>query len=269
MWMKSVTEGMRSLIYFVGHCEDLAAIAPDKAEESKHYGMVDLLIPLCKAWCSDVGFRVTEMAVQIHGGYGYCREYPIEQFLRDAKITSIYEGTNGIQALDLVGRKLLLNQGALFRSFVEQTEAASARFRENPRLQKIVDLFGEARSKLIETTVYFAKKGMSGEVTIPVLYATPYLELFGDVAVGYMLLWQAEIADKKLQEIYEKAGADKTEEQNEILKTNKEAAFYRGKIASAEFFSNFVLTLSTGKARAIMNGDLSVMEIPNGCLIRT
>lgn len=269
MWMKSVTEGMRSLIYFVGHCEDLAAIAPDAADESKHHGMVDLLIPLCKAWCSDVGFRVTEMAVQIHGGYGYCREYPIEQFLRDVKITSIYEGTNGIQALDLVGRKLSLNQGALFRAFVEQTAAASARFRKNSRLQKVVDLFDEARSGLIETTVYFAKKGMSGEVTIPVLYATPYLELFGDVAVGYMLLWQAEIADLRLQEIYEKTGSDTTEKKNEILNTDKEAAFYRGKIASAEFFSNFVLSLSTGKARAIMNGDLSVMEIPKECIVRS
>jgi alkylation response protein AidB-like acyl-CoA dehydrogenase len=269
MWMKSVTEGMRSLIYFVGHYEDLSTITSDKGEASKYQGMVDLLIPVCKAWCSDTSFRVTEMAVQIHGGYGYCREYPVEQFLRDVKITSIYEGTNGIQALDLVGRKLSLNQGAVFRTFMAQTASASARIQKNPRLLTVAKLFDEARSQLMETTVYFARKGMSGEVAIPVLYATPYLELFGDVAVGYMLLWQGEIADLKLQEIFEKAGANTAESKNKILTTDKDAAFYRGKIASAEFFSNFVLSLSTGKARAIMNGDLSIMEIPDDCFLRS
>ena len=132
MWMKSVTEGMRSLIYFVGHCEDLATIAPDKAEASKHHGMVDLLIPVCKAWCSDIGFRVTEMAVQIHGGYGYCREYPIEQFLRDVKITSIYEGTNGIQALDLVGRKLFLKSRGLIQVFCGTNRGGVGKIPEEP-----------------------------------------------------------------------------------------------------------------------------------------
>ncbi|MGC8605279.1 MAG: acyl-CoA dehydrogenase, partial [Desulfomonilaceae bacterium] len=265
MWMKSATEGMRSLIYFVGYSEDLANTASDKAEATKHQGMVDLLIPVCKAWCSDISFRVTEMAVQIHGGYGYCREYPVEQFLRDAKITSIYEGTNGIQALDLVGRKLSLKQGALFRSFMEQTEADLARFRKNPRLEKSSTIFDEARSKLLETTLHFARKGMSGEVAIPVLYATPYLELFGDVAVGYMLMWQAEIADHKLQEIFQKANANTTESQLDILKQNQDAAFYRGKVAAADFFSNFTMSLASGKARAIINGDLSLLEIPNYC----
>ncbi len=269
MWMKSVTEGMRSLIYFVGYSEDMAITASDKSAASKHQGMVDLLIPVCKAWSSDMSFRVAEMAVQIHGGYGYCREYPVEQFLRDSKITSIYEGTNGIQALDLVFRKLSLNQGALFRAFMEQTGSASARFRMNSRLLKIVDLFDEARSQLMETTLYFAKKALSGEITTPVLYATPYLELFGDVAVGYMLLWQAEIADRRLEAIYEKAAAKTPEDKSQILNTDKDAVFYRGKIAAAEFFSNFTLSLSSGKARAIMNGDLSVMEIPDQCFFRS
>ncbi|MBI5252328.1 MAG: acyl-CoA dehydrogenase [Desulfomonile tiedjei] len=269
MWMKSVTEGMRSLLYFVANCEDMANVAKDDNEVSKYKGLIDLLIPVCKAWSSDVGFRVTEQAVQIHGGYGYCSEYPVEQFLRDIKITSIYEGANGIQALDLVGRKLSMNQGALFKNFLAIMEETSAKSRQNPRLHRIVDLFDVAKSQLVEATVYFATKAMSGETTIPVLYATPYLDLFGDVTIGYMLLWQAEIADGKLQDIYEEAGANTTEKKNELLIVNKEAAFYRGKIASAEFFSNSVLSLAKGKASAIMSGELSAVEIPRECFLRS
>ncbi len=269
MWMKSATEGMRSLIYFVGYCEDLAATASEKAEASKYRGMVDLLIPVCKAWSSDTSFRVTEMAVQIHGGYGYCQEYPIEQFLRDVKITSIYEGTNGIQALDLVGRKLSSNQGALFKAFMELTEADLAQFRKNPRLVRAVANLTEARSKLIETTLHLAHKGMSGELSVPVLYATPYQELFGDVTVGHMLLWQANIADRKLQEIFDKANAHTPESQLEILNQNYDAAFYKGKIVAAEFFCHFTLSLAPGKAKAIINGDISLVEIPNRCFAKT
>ncbi len=269
MWMKSATEGMRSLIYFVGYCEDLATTASDKTEASKHQGMVDLLIPVCKAWSSDMSFRVTEMAIQIHGGYGYCQEYPIEQFLRDVKITSIYEGTNGIQALDLVGRKLSSNQGALFKTFMEMTEADLARFRKNPRLVRAVANLTQARSKLFETTLHLAQKGMSGELAIPVLYATPYQELFGDVSVGHLLLWQADIADRKLQEIFDKANAHTPESQLEILNQNYDAAFYKGKIVAAEFFCNFTLSLAPGKAQAITNGDISLVEMPNRCFAKT
>ena len=269
MWMKSVTEGMRSLIYFVAQCEDRAAIASDEREASEFRGLIELLIPVCKAWSTDMGFRVTELAVQILGGYGYCSEYPVEQFLRDIKITSIYEGTNGIQALDLVGRKLAMNQGALFRNFLAVIQKKAAQLRENPRLGKVVGLFDEATSQLVEATTYFATKAMSGETTIPVLYATPYAELFGDVAIGYVLLWQAEIADRKLQDLYEKAQADTKEKQNQLLVDSKDAAFYRGKIASAEFFSNTVLSLAKGKARCIMSGELSAVEIPNECLLRS
>ncbi len=162
--------------------------------------------------------------MQIHGGYGYCSEYPVEQFLRDVKITSIYEGTNGIQALDLVGRKLVLSQGALFRSFVEVTGEMSAKARQNPQLQKIVDLLMK-RNLSSSKPRCTSRRKLCPKMTIPVLYATPYQELFGDVAIGYMLMWQAEAADRKLQDIYDKAGADTAEKKNELLTANKEQPF--------------------------------------------
>lgn len=262
LWMKSVTEGIRAMIYYTAYCEDRIKIAKDKEEAAKYQGFVDILIPLCKAWSSDMGFRVTEAAVQVYGGYGYCREYPVEQFLRDCKITSIYEGTNGIQALDLVGRKLGYQQGALFQAIVAETGNLLRNAKANFRLKDIAEPFEAARDQLIEVTRYFGLKSITEEFILPVLYAQPYLELFGDTAVGFMLLWQAVIADRRLEEIYSDAKADTPEKKAEVLKTNRSAAFYQGKIASAKFFANSTLSLSKGKARAIMSGERSALDIP-------
>jgi hypothetical protein len=262
MWMKSVTEGIRALLYYAGYCEDRVKVAKTEEEAAKYQGFLDILIPVCKAWSSDMGFRVTELAIQVYGGYGYCREYPAEQFLRDCKIASIYEGTNGIQALDLVGRKLGFHQGVLFRSIAAETGDLLKMAKKNYRLKDIVDLFDAARSQLIEVTRYFGLKSMTEDFMTPVLYASPYLELFGDVAVGFMLLWQAVIADRRLEEIYSDAKADTPEKKTEVLNTNRSAAFYRGKIASAEFFSNTILSLAKGKARAIMSGERSAIDLP-------
>lgn len=262
MWMKSVTEGLRALLYYASYCEDRIHTAKTDDEAAKYQGFLDILIPVCKAYSSDMGFRVTEMAIQIHGGYGYCREYPVEQFMRDCKIASIYEGTNGIQALDLVGRKLGFKQGMLFKSIVAETGNLLKNAKKNFRLKDIAGPFDEARKQLIEVTRYFGLKSITEDFMTPILYATPYQELFGDVAVGFMLLWQAAIADRRLEELYSDAKADTKEKKAELLRTNRSAAFYRGKVASAEFFANTVLSLAKGKARAIMSGERSAIDLP-------
>ncbi len=262
MWMKAMTEGIRGLVYYAGYCEDRVKTAQTEEEAAKYQGFLDILIPVCKAYATDMGFRVTELSIQIHGGYGYCREYPVEQFMRDCKISSIYEGTNGIQALDLVGRKLGFQQGALFRSIVGETGNLLKNAKKNYRLKDIVEPFAEARAQLIEVTRYFGLKSITEDFMVPVLYATPYLELFGDVAVGFMLLWQAVIADRRLEEIYSDSKADTPEKRAEVVRTNRSAAFYRGKVASAEFFANTILSLAKGKARAIMSGETSAIDLP-------
>ena len=106
MFMKSSTEGLRALLYLTAYCVDRVRAAEEEEEKELFQGYVDLMIPICKSLGSDLGFRVCETAIQVYGGYGYSRDYPVEQFMRDCKIASLYEGTNGIQALDLVGRKL-------------------------------------------------------------------------------------------------------------------------------------------------------------------
>jgi alkylation response protein AidB-like acyl-CoA dehydrogenase len=263
MWMKCVTEGSRALLYYAGYCEDRVKTATSEEEAAKYQGFLDILIPVCKSWSTDMGFRVTELAIQVHGGYGFCREYPVEQMMRDCKIASIYEGTNGIQALDLVGRKLGYRQGMLFKSIVTETGNLVKSARNNFRLKDIVGPFDDARKQLIEVTRYFGLKSITEDFMIPVLYATPYLELFGDVAVGFMLLWQAVIADRRLEELYSDAKADTPEKKDELVRSNRSAAFYRGKLASAQFFANTILSLAKGKARAIMSGERSAIDLPD------
>jgi len=106
LWMKAMVDGMRSMIYTGAFWQDHALELPP-GENKQHYAdLLDFMTPIIKAYCSDMGFRVCETAIQCLGGYGYCKEYPLEQYLRDAKIMSLYEGTNGIQSMDLMGRKM-------------------------------------------------------------------------------------------------------------------------------------------------------------------
>ena len=262
MFMKSVSEGLRSLLYYVGFCEDMVRSSESEEEREKYRDFIDILIPICKAYGSDMGFRVCETAIQVLGGYGYCEEHPVEQFLRDCKIASIYEGTNGIQALDLVGRKLAIKRGQLVKRLIAETEEFLKWAHKSFDLRELVATFETAREQLIQVTKYFGLRGMTEDYIETLLYATPYLELFGDVAVGFMLLWQALIAQRRLQEIYLDAGAKDLESQQQVLASNRSAAFYRGKVASAEFFITNVLSLSKGKAKAIMSGQRSAVQIP-------
>jgi hypothetical protein len=263
MFMKSSTEGMRALLYLAAYCIDRVRVAPTAEEKELFQGYVDLLIPICKAVGSDLGFRVCETAIQIYGGYGYITEYPVEQFLRDCKIASIYEGTNGIQALDLVGRKLTMKRGQLPKNALAAITEIMERIRRNFRLRDLVRIYDEAQESLLQVTKFFALKGMTDDYQVPILYAKPYLDLCGDVAMGFLLLWQAHLADRKLQGICRDHRVKDERAHQEMLENNRSSAFYFGKIASARFFINQVLTHANGRARAIMNNDKSALEIPD------
>ncbi len=132
MSMKSSTEGLRSMMYLTAYCLDRARAAEAEEDKQLFEGYADLLVPVCKSMGSDLGFRVCETAIQVYGGYGYIQEYPVEQMMRDCKIASLYEGTNGIQALDLVGRKLAIKQGRLFKDGLKAVNKILSKARESP-----------------------------------------------------------------------------------------------------------------------------------------
>ncbi len=262
MFMKSSTEGMRILLYLAAYCIDRVRAAPSEEERERFQGYLDLLIPICKSVGSDLGFRVCETAIQVFGGYGYTSDHPVEQLLRDCKIASIYEGTNGIQALDLVGRKLTLKRGQLFKNALTAITELLDIIKTNFNLRDIVAIYEEAQESVAQVTKFFALKGMTDDYHVPLLYAKPYLDLCGDVAMGFLLLWQAHLADRRLHEIYRDHCAGDVKARQGVLNSNRSAAFYFGKIASARFFINQVLTQAHGRARAIMSNDRSALEIP-------
>ncbi|HDS15743.1 MAG TPA: acyl-CoA dehydrogenase, partial [Proteobacteria bacterium] len=127
LWMKSYVEGIRALNYYVAFAFDRAEIAEDEVEKKKWRGILELLTPVCKAFSSDKGVEICSLAIDIYGGYGYCSEYPVEQYLRDVKIACIYEGTNAIQALDLVGRKLTRDRGQALKNLFAEIGSTAAR----------------------------------------------------------------------------------------------------------------------------------------------
>ncbi|RLA99305.1 MAG: acyl-CoA dehydrogenase, partial [Deltaproteobacteria bacterium] len=212
---------------------------------------------------SDIGFRVCETAIQVYGGYGYCSEYPLEQFLRDEKIASIYEGTNGIQALDLVGRKLGLNKGAYFMGLIGEMNSVVARHKDNPELKDLAGDVEAAVNTLADVSLFFANSAKAGKFLIPLSNAYPFLMMMGKVVSAWLLLWEAGLAKEKLSTICSEKGVDPSDKAalSGLIKENKDAAFYSGKVASAKYFIKNVLPEVDAAAKAIKSEDLSVMEI--------
>ncbi|HOI73276.1 MAG TPA: acyl-CoA dehydrogenase [Syntrophales bacterium] len=266
LWMKAQVEGMRALMYYTAFCVDKARTASDAAEQDKWMGLLEVLTPICKAYCSDTAFRVTEQAIQVYGGYGFCQEYPVEQFMRDEKIASLYEGTNGIQALDLVGRKLGMKKGLYFISLLGEIGAVTARYKDRPLLNGLSDSVQGAANVLGEMAMFFAASGKAGKFMIPVANAYPFLMMMGKVVLGWLLLWEAGVAEEKLQALCRENGVDPADlfkmfEVHDLLKNNGDAAFYQGKIAAAKYFIRHVLPEVEAAAQSIRSEDLSMLEI--------
>lgn len=239
---KAYVEGLRALIYSVGHHIDLAHHAEDLVLRERSQNRIDLLTPICKAYASDYGFKVTEIAMQVLGGYGYCNEYPIEQFMRDIKIASIYEGTNGIQALDLIGRKLSLKNGKLFQELYEDCTAFTTEHVGHSELKDEMQQLQKALEQVGQVVIQLVQWGTEKQVLV-LQVANPFLEMCGHTVVSQALLSQAVTAHKVLQ------------------KHPSDAQFYKNKILTAKFFANHKLPQVTALAKEILKGDLSAQQI--------
>jgi hypothetical protein len=218
------------------------------------------LTPVAKAYGSDMSFRVTETAMQVYGGYGYMKDYPIEQFLRDEKVHSIFEGTNGIQALDLAGRKLGRDSAELFKGLLADITKFCNANKGHKTLNHYVGILDAANKALGDVSMFLAEI-QKKDFPLLALYAYPYLELFGDVIVGWLLMWQAVIAHDKLAKLAEGKGVSKPAGLEKLVTEHAEAAFYSGKLATARFFATNVLTLAAAKAQAIKKADKAALEI--------
>jgi len=262
--MKAYTEGVRALILYTSYCIDMERIIEDKAERRKWINRTAFLTPVAKAYGSDLSFRVTEAAMQVYGGYGYMKDYPIEQFLRDEKVHSIFEGTNGIQALDLAGRKLLRESEDLYTGLLKDIEDFCNENRDHKTLSSYIKTLETAGKALRDASGFITETGKK-DFPLLALYATQYMELFGDVITGWLLLWQATIAQKALDRIISEKGVDAKKGLDKFFSENADAAFYSGKLASARYFVSNVVSNATSKANVIMNADRAGLDISEYC----
>ncbi len=243
LWMKATVDGMRSMIYTGAYWSDLAYELPDENKRGYYYNLMDFLTPIIKAYCSDMGFRVCETAMQCLGGYGYCKDYPIEQYLRDAKIMSLYEGTNGIQSMDLMGRKLQVKNGACLAAFREEIEGFC---RENRMDEEIGDRV-RALEGVVERLWDASNEMLARQKTDPLLWASstyPALMAFGEVIMAWRLLDMARLAQKA------------------AAKKGRKYDFHRGKLLQAKYFVDITLPQTLATIDTCLRPGREVIEMP-------
>lgn len=259
--MKSYTEGIRALLLYTIHCMDLMNVTRDKAGKQKYSDLVEVLTPVCKAHGTEKSFDVCVTAVQVHGGYGYCQDYYVEQLMRDCKITTIYEGTNGIQANDLLGRKIVMRDGAAFQTLISEIQAVIQSAQEIDGLASYAQDLDGYVNMLTAVSEQLRTQMAGGNSYLAYSWASQYLNVFGDIVLGWMFLAQAKIASEKLEAVFEAHGAGDKAMQDSIASSDPDAVFYTSKINTAKFFIGSVLPQVKGKIDAILKNDESFTKM--------
>jgi alkylation response protein AidB-like acyl-CoA dehydrogenase len=236
--MRSLNEAMRGLCYLNAEAVDLAKHGEDQAERAAQQELADLLTPITKSWCTDMGSEVASLALQVHGGMGYIEETGVAQRYRDVRISAIYEGTNGIQALDLVGRKLGIRDGSAVGDLLTRVESLDARLaaageplatiREG--LKEAVTGLRSSTHWMLETLATDGRRALAG--------ASPYLRQWGTVLGGWLLAQQALAA---------LPGAASDE-------------YPAAKVSTARFYCEHLLPQAAGFGRAAVAGDATLYE---------
>jgi alkylation response protein AidB-like acyl-CoA dehydrogenase len=252
-------QAMRALLMQTSYYIDMTQVTTGE-EQERYQSYVEVLTPICKAWASDWGFRVTEWCLHVYGGYGYCSDYPAEQYMRDAKIAAIYEGTNGIQALDLVARKLPAKGGRPIRELLGGAEATFKKLRGDPQFMEPAWMLGAALKQIEDISKGLTKRPDAALVVV--LNSVPFLDMIGDVLGAHFLLDQAVVARTRLQSLLAADGV-KTEDKDALrtyLQGKPEAAFYHNKVQAAIHFAYRVLPQVTAHAVAIRAGEMGPIE---------
>ena len=243
MLMRSNVEAMRALAYSVAAAHDAAARHPDKAERAQNQAYVDLMIPVVKGWSTETGNELAYLGVQVHGGMGFIEETGAAQFMRDARITTIYEGTTGIQANDLMGRKIAREGGATIKAVIgmmQQTRGEIAK-QAGAEFVAIAAALGQGIESLQQATDYIVAN-YGSDVRAVAAGAVPFLRLTGIVSGGWMMARAAMVAQGKI------AGGDTD-------------GFFPAKIATAHFYADHVMAAAAGLAQEVMQGGASALAL--------
>lgn len=240
MTMKAYIEAMRCMIYLNAKSIDIAHHHPDEDERTRGHELTDLLTPLSKSWCTDLGNELTSLGIQIHGGMGFVEETGAAQHYRDIRIAGIYEGTNGIQAIDLVGRKLSMRKGDVVRELLlEINKTASELHLAN--LKGIARPLEDAVKDMQAATEWLIEKG-GASTDDGLAGATPYLRMFGTTVGGWLLAKSALQAKKQIDE-------------------GNDSEFLQAKIETAAFYAEQLLPQVSGLLPATVSGAESLYAI--------
>lgn len=220
---KAYAEGGLSLILYCARLVDEQKTAPDEAARQHAARLLDLLTPIAKSWPSQWGLVANDLAIQVHGGYGYTRDFNVEQFYRDNRLNPIHEGTHGIHGLDLLGRKVVLDDGALLHAFMQEVERSSAPCEQVPGLNAWYLQLRKAMQELVQLTRQLYRLPEPGQT---LALASLYLESFGHAVLAWLWLQQAYCAQQALQK-------------PDLAQSEQD--FYRGKLAACEYFYVFEL----------------------------
>jgi hypothetical protein len=231
--MRALTEGMRALVLYCAGALDRAKRHPDQAERDRNQSLTDLLIPIVKAWCTDQGVRVASIGVQVHGGVGFIEETGAAQYFRDSRIAPIYEGTNGIQAMDLLGRKLLRDQGKAMQDLIGEISGSLETLGDNAAPTASLGQMERATAALLKT----GAKNLPAALAV----ATPYLGLCGTVIAGWLLARAAAEARNQ---------------------SGLAPDFVSAKQATAAFFSANILVEAEAEAARVIDGAASTLAFP-------
>ncbi|MES2564767.1 MAG: acyl-CoA dehydrogenase, partial [Pseudomonadota bacterium] len=243
LMMKAQVEAMRGLAYIASAALDRAARHPDAAEQRRNQQLVDLLTPVVKGWCTEQAIEIASIGVQVHGGMGFVEETGAAQYLRDARITTIYEGTTGIQANDLVGRKIALDRGAAAQELIEEMRGLDSRL---VSLGVEFEAAGACYARAVESLEAATRWLIDIVASSPqqaAAVAVPYLKLFGVVAGGWVMARSALIA-------HEEAQAPQCD-----------ADFLEAKLATARFYFEHILPQARGYAETVTSGAASVLAL--------
>jgi alkylation response protein AidB-like acyl-CoA dehydrogenase len=242
MLMKSQTEAMRALAYVVASALDFANRSPDERVKKQSQAFVDLMIPIVKGWSTETGIEIASLGVQVHGGMGFVEETGAAQYLRDARITTIYEGTTGIQAMDLVGRKIAREGGATARAWLGELKAFDAELARsgNADIQSLRAQLAAGAQALGDCVQFIVSEK---NPLAAFAGAVPFLKLAGIVAGGWQMARAALISDQKL------------------AKGEGDSSFLKSKITTARFYGDHVLVQAPGLRDTVVKGSAGVMAL--------
>jgi alkylation response protein AidB-like acyl-CoA dehydrogenase len=244
MWQKATIEAMRALAYVTAASLDFSQRHPDEKVRKEHRAFVELMIPVVKGWCTENAIDLCSTALQVFGGMGYIEETGIAQQYRDVRIITIYEGTTGIQALDLIGRKLIRDMGSTATAVGKKMEkvAKGAAASNDADVKAVGEALGQSLALLNDVSQWVGMNAMA-DLHKAFACSVPYLRLWGVVAGGWQMARAAQIAAER------------------IAAGDPEAEFYRAKLATAKFYATHVLSQSTWFARQIKDGSADVMAL--------